>query len=173
MRPERMSRNTCWRRSSSKTAGSRHPCSRTAQMQSLEQRADLDPATRRSMIRTEVTEQLRRTFRPEFLNRLDEIVFFSRLDESQIRRIVEIQLARFEGRLARRELSLQVTDAAKEFLAKAGWDPQYGARPLKRGIQHSLEDPLARKVLGGEFPPGSCVLVDRGVGDELAITVRT
>jgi ATP-dependent Clp protease ATP-binding subunit ClpB len=144
----------------------------SAQIHSIEERPGLDASTRRAMIRVGVMEEVRGVFRPEFLNRLDEIVFFSRLDEAQIRHIVEIQLRRFEGRLVRRDLSLEVSEAAKEFLAKAGWDPQYGARPLKRAIQHSLEDPLARKVLAGEFPPGTRVVVDRGVGDDLSIAAR-
>jgi ATP-dependent Clp protease ATP-binding subunit ClpB len=144
----------------------------SAQIQAIEERRGLDDATRKDLIRKGVMDDVRRVFRPEFLNRLDEIVFFSRLDESQIRHIVDIQLGRFAERLARRDLHLDVREGAKEFLAKAGWDPQYGARPLKRAIQHSLEDPLARKVLGGEFPPGTTVVVDRGGGDQLAITAR-
>jgi ATP-dependent Clp protease ATP-binding subunit ClpB len=143
-----------------------------AHMQAVEERVGLDDAAKKEQIRKAVMEDVRRVFRPEFLNRLDEIVFFSRLDEKEIRRIVDIQLARFQSRLARRELRLDVREGAKDVLARAGWDPQYGARPLKRAIQHSLEDPLARKVLAGEFPPGTTVVVDRGVGDELAITAR-
>ena len=81
---------------------------------------------------------------------------------SQIRHIVDIQLERFAARLARRDLSLEVTDRAKDVLAKEGWDPQYGARPLKRAIQRYLEDPLARKVLAGEFPPGTTGRRGRG-----------
>jgi ATP-dependent Clp protease ATP-binding subunit ClpB len=123
-------------------------------------------------VREKVLHVVRGAFRPEFLNRLDETVFFTRLDEKQIRHIVDIQLDRFAARLARRDLRLEVRDGAKEFLAKAGWDPQYGARPLKRAIQHSLEDPLARKVLAGEFPAGTTVVVDRGTGDQLAISAR-
>jgi ATP-dependent Clp protease ATP-binding subunit ClpB len=115
---------------------------------------------------------VRRAFRPEFLNRLDEIVFFHRLDASQIRRIVDIQLQRFSERLARRDLHLEVTDRAKDLLGKEGWHPQYGARPLKRAVQRHLEDPLARKVLGGEFPPGTTVVVDLGPTGELAIASR-
>jgi ATP-dependent Clp protease ATP-binding subunit ClpB len=143
-----------------------------AHIQAIEERVGLDEASRREQIRKGVMDDVRRVFRPEFLNRLDEIVFFSRLDEKEIRRIVDIQLARFQSRLARRELRLDVRDGAKEVLARAGWDPQYGARPLKRAIQHGLEDPLARKVLAGEFPPGTTVVVDRGTGDQLAITAR-
>jgi ATP-dependent Clp protease ATP-binding subunit ClpB len=143
-----------------------------AQMQAIEERVGLDAAARKDLIRKAVMDDVRKVFRPEFLNRLDEIVFFSRLDQQQIRHIVDVQLARFEQRLARRDLHLEVREGAKDFLAKAGWDPQYGARPLKRAIQHSLEDPLARKVLAGEFPPGTTVVVDRGAGEQLAITAR-
>jgi ATP-dependent Clp protease ATP-binding subunit ClpB len=117
-------------------------------------------------------EEVRKIFRPEFLNRLDESVFFHRLDPSQLRHIVDIQLQRFAGRLGRRDLALEVTDRAKDVLAKEGWDPQYGARPLKRAIQRSLEDPLARKVLGGELPPGTRVVVDVGPTGDLVITGR-
>ena len=141
-------------------------------IQAIEERVGLDDATRRDLIRKGVMDDVRRVFRPEFLNRLDEIVFFSRLDEKQLRHIVDVQLARFEARLARRDLHLDIREGAKDVLAKAGWDPQYGARPLKRAIQHSLEDPLARKVLAGEFPPGTTVVVDRGAGDQLAISAR-
>jgi len=144
----------------------------SAQIHAIEERPGLDDATRRDLIRRGVMDDVRKVFRPEFLNRLDEIVFFSRLDVQQIRHIVDIQLERFSARLARRDLRLDVRDGAKDVLAKAGWDPQYGARPLKRAIQHSLEDPLARKVLAGEFPPGTTVVVDRGPGDELAISAR-
>jgi ATP-dependent Clp protease ATP-binding subunit ClpB len=112
-----------------------------------------------------VIDEVRRLFRPEFLNRLDETVVFSRLDKSQIRKIVDIQLQRFAARLTRRELSLDVSDAAKDFLAEVGWDPQYGARPLKRAIQKNLEDALAKRVLAGEFPPGTRIQVDRRAAD--------
>ncbi len=144
----------------------------SAHIQQIEDRPGLDPATRRDLVRTAVMDDVRRVFRPEFLNRLDEIVIFSRLDEAQIRHIVEIQLRRFAGRLARRDLFLDVTDRAKDVLAKEGWDPQYGARPLKRAIQRHLEDPLARKVLAGEFPQGTRIVIDAGPTGELAITSR-
>jgi ATP-dependent Clp protease ATP-binding subunit ClpB len=119
-----------------------------------------------------VTDEIRRTFRPEFLNRLDETVIFNRLDRSQIRHIVEIQLRRFAARLERRNLSLEVTDRAKDFLAEVGWDPQYGARPLKRAIQRNLEDALAKKVLAGEFPPETRIEVDRAASGELTFVAR-
>jgi ATP-dependent Clp protease ATP-binding subunit ClpB len=114
-----------------------------------------------------VTDELRKSFRPEFLNRLDEIVFFHRLEKDEIRSIVDIQLRRFADRVAGRDLVLEVTDAAKDTLAETGWDPQYGARPLKRAIQKNLEDPLAKRVLAGDFPPGTRIVVDRGPAGEL------
>jgi ATP-dependent Clp protease ATP-binding subunit ClpB len=144
----------------------------SSQIQAIEDRPGLDAESRKDLVRRAVMDEVRRVFRPEFLNRLDEIVFFHRLDASQIRRIVDFQLQRFSGRLTRRELSLEVTERAKDLLGKEGWDPQYGARPLKRAIQRNLEDPLARKVLAGEFPPGTTVLVDVGPTGELAISSR-
>jgi ATP-dependent Clp protease ATP-binding subunit ClpB len=144
----------------------------SAHIQAMEDRPGLDPAARAELIRRGVMEEVRRLFRPEFLNRLDEIVFFTRLDPSQIRRIVDIQLQRFARRLERRELVLEVSDRAKDVLARDGWDPQYGARPLKRAIQKGLEDPLARKVLAGEFPAGTRIVIDSGPTGELTITGR-
>jgi ATP-dependent Clp protease ATP-binding subunit ClpB len=103
---------------------------------------------------------------------LDEMVVFNRLEPEQIRFIVDIHLRRFAQRLERRDLTLEVTDGAKAFLAEAGWDPQYGARPLKRAIQKNIEDPLARKVLAGEFPAGTTVIVDRGATGALVFNAR-
>ncbi|MGZ3475799.1 MAG: ATP-dependent chaperone ClpB [Polyangiales bacterium] len=114
-----------------------------------------------------VMEELRQHFRPEFLNRLDETVLFHRLRKDQLRSIVDIQLRRFTARLAKRDLKAEFSMAAKDYLGEAGWDPQYGARPLKRAIQRLVEDPLSRKLLAGEFPPGSTVTVDREPGGEL------
>jgi ATP-dependent Clp protease ATP-binding subunit ClpB len=144
----------------------------SSHMQAIDERPALDAETRRELVRLAVMEEVRRVFRPEFLNRLDEIVIFNRLDSSQIRHIVNIQLARFASRLERRDLTIDVSERAKEFLAEQGWDPQYGARPLKRAIQKHLEDALARKVLAGEFPPGTRILVDRGPGGELVFATR-
>ncbi len=144
----------------------------SAQMHAIEERPGLDASARSDLIRRGVMEEVRRVFRPEFLNRLDEVVFFNRLDASQIRHIVDIQLRRFAGRLERRELVLEVTDRAKDVLAREGWDPQYGARPLKRAIQRQLEDPLARKVLAGELPNGTRVVVDVGSSGQLSISGR-
>ena len=118
-------------------------------------------------------EEVRKVFRPEFVNRLDEVIVFNRLEQAQIRHIVDIQLGRFTARLAKREISIDVTDAAKGLLAEAGWDPQYGARPLKRAVQKYLEDPMARRVLAGDFPTGTRVVVDRRAGaSELTFTRR-
>jgi ATP-dependent Clp protease ATP-binding subunit ClpB len=110
-------------------------------------------------------EALSRHFRPEFINRIDETVVYRRLGRAQIRRIVDIQLAGLETRLGRRGLLLQVGDDAKDLLAQVGFDPQFGARPLKRAIQRHLEDPLARRVLAGEFPSGSTVVVSARDGN--------
>ncbi|MFW6050639.1 MAG: AAA family ATPase, partial [Myxococcota bacterium] len=123
-------------------------------------------------MRTRVMEDLRAAFRPEFLNRLDEIVVFHRLDRAQVRRIVDIQLERFRRRLASRDLVLEVTDPAKDLLANLGYDPTYGARPLKRAIQRHLENPLAQEVLAGRFMPGDTVVVDSGEGGELRFERR-
>ena len=111
-------------------------------------------------------------FRPEFVNRLDEIVVYHRLGREQLRRIVDIQLASLRERLGQRELLLEVSDAAKEFLGEVGWDPQFGARPLKRAIQRHVEDALAKRVLAGEFLPGDTIVVERGPNGDLSFTRR-
>ncbi len=111
------------------------------------------------------TEGLTEHFRPEFLNRIDEIVEFKALSREQLADIVELQLGRLRGRLAERELSLELTDAAKETIAEAGWDPAYGARPLKRAIQRLLENRLALRLLEGDFGDGDTIRVDAQNGD--------
>ena len=110
-------------------------------------------------------EDLRDRFRPEFLNRIDEIVEFKPLTREELADIVEIQLQRLRDRLAERALSLEITDAAKEVVAEAGWDPTYGARPLKRAIQRLIENPLAVRLLDGDFTDGDTVLVDARDGE--------
>jgi ATP-dependent Clp protease ATP-binding subunit ClpB len=110
-------------------------------------------------------EGMREVFRPEFLNRIDEIVEFEPLSKEQIGEIVELQLRRVEARLAERGLRLELTDAAKETLAEAGWDPTYGARPLKRAIQRLLENPLALRLLEGDFSEGDTVRADAKDGE--------
>ena len=110
-------------------------------------------------------DQLHEFFRPEFLNRVDEIVEFHALSREQLADIVELQLRRLRERLAERELSLELTPAAKEAVAEAGWDPAFGARPLKRALQRLVENPLAFRLLEGEFADGDTVLVDAQDGE--------
>jgi ATP-dependent Clp protease ATP-binding subunit ClpB len=111
------------------------------------------------------TEEMRERFRPEFLNRIDEIVEFKPLTRDQLGEIVELQLARLRERLAERGLSLELTDAAKEVVTEAGWDPTYGARPLKRALQRLVENPLALRLLEGDFAEGDTVFVDAADGE--------
>ena len=99
--------------------------------------------------------ELKAHFRPEFLNRVDDIIIFHSLDEKHLARIVDIQLQRLEKRLAQQQLTLEVDRSAKQLIAKEGFDPQFGARPLKRAIQDLLLDPLATKLLLGEFKPAT------------------
>ena len=113
-------------------------------------------------IKEEINQILRDNFRPEFLNRIDEILTFNRLEKEHIRKIVDIQLKSVAERLQARRLGLKVSDKAKDFLADIGYDPMFGARPLKRAIQAELENKLAREVLEGKFPEGSTILVDKG-----------
>jgi ATP-dependent Clp protease ATP-binding subunit ClpB len=120
-------------------------------------------------VRDGVIEVLREHFRPEFLNRIDEIIVFKSLTEEQLTAIVDIQLERLKRRLDERRVNLVVTDAARKVLAKRGWDPVYGARPLKRAIQRMVQDPLAMMLLEGRFSEGDTVTVD-AAGGELTFT---
>ena len=115
-------------------------------------------------------EALRGHFRPEFLNRLDEIILFHRLGQEHMAPIVEIQLKRVQKLLADRKITLDLSDAALRWLGRVGYDPVYGARPLKRAVQRYVQDPLAEMLLAGEVPDGSTVRVEEGDG-ELAISV--
>ena len=110
-------------------------------------------------------EQMRELFRPEFLNRIDEVVEFKPLTREQLGEIVELQLARLRSRLADRGIELELTDEAKQVVADAGWDPTYGARPLKRALQRMVENPLALRLLEGEFSDGDAVRVDARDGE--------
>jgi ATP-dependent Clp protease ATP-binding subunit ClpB len=116
--------------------------------------------------REAVLDDVRATFRPEFVNRIDEIVVFDPLGRDQIAAIVGIQVELLARRLAERGLSLELTDAARELLASRGYDPAFGARPLKRLIQREIADPLAFRLLSGEIEPGRPVIVD-AEGDRL------
>jgi ATP-dependent Clp protease ATP-binding subunit ClpB len=110
-------------------------------------------------------DALRDVFRPEFLNRIDEVIEFKPLSKEQIAEIVELQLARLRDRVAERRIQLELTDVAKEALADAGWDPAYGARPLKRAIQRLVENPLALRLLEGDFADGDTIRVDAEDGE--------
>jgi ATP-dependent Clp protease ATP-binding subunit ClpB len=111
-----------------------------------------------------VMEVVGQHFRPEFINRIDETVVFHPLDQAEIRKIADIQLNNLRQRLAARELGMQITDAALDLLAEAGFDPVYGARPLKRAIQQQVENPLAQQILGGKFMPNDTILIDVAEG---------
>ena len=105
-------------------------------------------------------EILRGEFRPEFLNRLDEIVVFHGLSREQLRRIVDLQLTRLRDRLAERQITVELADAARDHLAEVGYDPAYGARPLKRAIQREIENEMAKRLLTGDIVDGSNVTID-------------
>jgi ATP-dependent Clp protease ATP-binding subunit ClpB len=107
-----------------------------------------------------VLAAMRNHFKPEFINRIDEIVVFHRLDESHIERIVDLQVDALRRRLAERHLGLQLTDAARAHVARVGYDPAFGARPLKRVLQREVADPIALMLLQGEFREGDTILVD-------------
>ncbi len=120
-------------------------------------------------MKTAVMEVVGQHFRPEFINRLDETVVFHPLDKAQIRKITDIQIGYLRQRLAERDLKLEITEAALDRLGEAGFDPVYGARPLKRAIQHELENPLAQRILAGGFAPGDTIRVDLA-GDGLTFS---
>ncbi|MEP6393902.1 MAG: ATP-dependent chaperone ClpB [Alteripontixanthobacter sp.] len=132
-----------------------------SQMTDDQQVADVEP---------QVMDVVRGHFRPEFLNRLDEVILFHRLAMEHMAPIVDIQVARVQKLLTDRKITLELTDAARRWLGRVGYDPVYGARPLKRAVQRYVQDPLADKLLRGEVPDGSTVSIDEGDG-ELAIKV--
>ncbi|HEY0591195.1 MAG TPA: AAA family ATPase, partial [Thermoanaerobaculia bacterium] len=119
------------------------------------------PAQEEEMKRN-VEAELHRQFRPEFLNRIDDVIIFHALTLEQIKQIVEIQLRRLVRMVEQRDLHIEVSDAAKEALAREGFDPAFGARPLKRALQKLVIDPLAIRILEGEFVPGDTVFVNAG-----------
>jgi ATP-dependent Clp protease ATP-binding subunit ClpB len=116
-------------------------------------------------IRRRVLNVLRKEFLPEFLNRVDETIVFHPLEKKDIRQIVDLQLAKLAERVKDQDISLEVTEAAKNVIAEEGYDPVYGARPLKRVIQQRLQNELANRLLAGEFEEGSKVLIDVQNGD--------
>ena len=112
-------------------------------------------------MKSRVMGELKKVFRPEFLNRIDDVLVFHKLQKDEIKTIVDLLLRRIRASLAERELQLELTDDAKDLLVDKGWDPAMGARPLRRAIQRYIEDPLADFVLRAELPPGGTVLVDK------------
>ena len=112
-----------------------------------------------------VRQELRHHFRPEFLNRVDDIVLFKNLTRDQIRDIVEVQLKDLRKRLAERNMSLELSDKVKDILAEKGYDPVFGARPLKRAIQKYMQDPLSLKILQEDFGEGDRIKVETDVND--------
>ena len=126
--------------------------------------ANLEDGQDVESVEPQVMEQVRGHFRPEFLNRLDEIILFHRLGVEHMAPIVEIQVGRVAKLLKDRKITIDLSDAAKRWLGRVGYDPVYGARPLKRAVQRYLQDPLAEKLLGGEIPDGSTVKIDEGDG---------
>ena len=122
-------------------------------------------------MKEKVLAEMRKTFRPEFINRIDEIIVFHQLTEEQLRSIVELMVKDLQGRLAERKVNIELTERAKSWLVKEGYDPVYGARPLRRAIERYVENPLSAKILRGEFSDGDTVMVDLG-DDGLTFNVR-
>ena len=126
-------------------------------------------------MKNRIMGELKKVFRPEFLNRIDDVIVFHKLQKDEIKQIIELLLLRIRESMAERELQLDLTDEAKDLLVDKGWDPAMGARPLRRAIQRYIEDPLADFVLRAEVPPGSTVIVennpDGGEDDPIKLTV--
>ncbi len=132
----------------------------------------MGPGADQRALRSAIMLELDSMFRPEFLNRVDEIILFHSLTQADIVRIVDIQLRRLERLLKQRNLTMELTNRARQFLAERGFDPVYGARPLKRAIQQNLQDPLALHILEGRITDGNHILVDY-VPDEDMLSFTT
>jgi ATP-dependent Clp protease ATP-binding subunit ClpB len=126
----------------------------------IQELADKD----RKEMERRVTEALRSTFKPEFLNRVDDIIIFNSLGRAEISRIIDIQLMKLQALLASKKIGLELTDQARELLFREGYDPTYGARPLKRALQHLIQDKLALRLLDGDLLPGDHVVADADWG---------
>ena len=113
-------------------------------------------------LRENIDRDLKRTFRPEFLNRVDEVIIFHSLTQEHVKAIVDLQMAEISGRLAEQGLMIELTEAARDWLAREGYDPQFGARPVRRTLERHVENPLAKRLLAGEFKDGDTVIVDVG-----------
>jgi ATP-dependent Clp protease ATP-binding subunit ClpC len=111
-------------------------------------------------MKNKILEEVKHLFRPEFLNRIDEVVVFHALELDEIKQIVALELAKVVKELENQRVTLEATDAAKELIAKEGWDPQFGARPLRRAIQRLVEDPLSEELLRGTFKIGDHIQLD-------------
>jgi ATP-dependent Clp protease ATP-binding subunit ClpC len=125
-------------------------------------------------MKNRIMGELKKVFRPEFLNRIDDVIVFHKLQKSEIKQIIDLLLLRIRKSMAERELQLDLTEEAKDMLVDKGWDPAMGARPLRRAIQRYIEDPLADFVLRAQLPPGATVVVDpapEGVEPEVRLTV--
>jgi ATP-dependent Clp protease ATP-binding subunit ClpC len=126
----------------------------------LQKNTDEDAVKGYERMKNKVLEEVKHTFRPEFLNRVDEIVVFHQLTRPQIEQIVGLELEKVTREVRAQNMNLKVTEAAKALLAQKGWDPQFGARPLRRAIQRTVEDELAEEMLRGTFVAGDHVLAD-------------
>jgi ATP-dependent Clp protease ATP-binding subunit ClpC len=123
-------------------------------------------------MKNRIMGELKKVFRPEFLNRIDEVIVFHKLQKDEIKEIVELLLRRIRESMAERELSLNLSDGAKDILVDKGWDPAMGARPLRRAIQRYIEDPLADEVLKSSMAPGSTIDVEKAdEGDEREVKI--
>ena len=117
-------------------------------------------------LRENIERDLKQTFRPEFLNRIDEVIIFHSLTQDHVKAIVDLQMAEISGRLAEQGLKIELTDAARNWLAQEGYDPQFGARPVRRTLERHVENPLAKRLLAGEFKDGDTVIVDVGEDED-------
>src|SRR3978361_254658 len=124
-------------------------------------------------MKNKVQDELKQHFRPEFLNRIDDVIVFHQLTKDEIIQIVDLMLARVEVQLKNKDMSLELTQGAKDLLADKGYDPMLGARPLRRTIQRELEDIMSEKILFGELSAGEIVVVDcEGEGEDRKLTFR-
>jgi ATP-dependent Clp protease ATP-binding subunit ClpC len=123
-------------------------------------------------MREKVLEEAKRVFKPEFLNRISDIVFFRPLDKKDLIKIVEIEITKFAKRLVERKITLEFSTEAKALLIEKGYDEKYGARPLRRAVEHYVEDPLAEALLRGDVKEGEAVIVERD-GEKLTFKQKT
>jgi ATP-dependent Clp protease ATP-binding subunit ClpC len=128
-------------------------------------RVEGNSKSQREKTRKDIEAELRRTFRPEFLNRIDDTIVFQTLSRAEVLQIVDLEVRKVAQRISEKKVAIELSAQARGWLAEQGYDPQFGARPLKRAIQHHLENPLSKRLIGGEFTEGATVLVDLGEDD--------